>query len=157
MVDLDLILRWTHVVGAAVLLGTGAGIAFFMLMAHRTKDPKLIAHVADTVVLADFLFTASAVLVQPITGVWLAHELGWSLTEPWILASIALYLVTGVCWLPVVAIQIRLRTLARTSAREGVALPARYFRLFKIWFLLGIPAFSSVLAILWLMLARPAW
>ena len=31
-------LRWLHVIGATVLLGTGAGIAFFMVMAHRTRD-----------------------------------------------------------------------------------------------------------------------
>jgi len=155
MIEWPELLRWLHVIGAAVLLGTGTGIAFFMLLAHRTRDATLIAHVAGTVVVADFLFTATAVIVQPITGVLLAHLLGWSLLTPWIVASLALYVLTGLCWLPVVLIQIKLRDLARASAAQGIPLDQRYHRLFSKWVLLGIPAFVSVLAILWLMVARP--
>ena len=147
--------RWLHVIGATVLLGTGAGIAFFMLMAHRTGDARLIAHVAGTVVVADFLFTASAVVLQPLTGLWLAHLIGWPLSEGWIVGSLILYGVTGLFWVPVVWIQMRLRTLATEAAARSTALPAEYQRLFRIWFACGFPAFLSVLAILWLMLARP--
>jgi uncharacterized membrane protein len=93
VIDWLVLARWLHVIGAAVLLGTGAGIAFFMLVAHRTKDARLIGHVASTVVIADFLFTATAVIVQPITGIWLALQIGWPLTSPWILASLVLYIV----------------------------------------------------------------
>ena len=150
-----LLLRWLHVIGACVLLGTGAGIAFFMLMAHRTGDARTIAHVAQTVVVADALFTATAVIAQPLTGALLAWGLGWSLLEPWILAALALYALTGLCWLPVVAIQLRLRDLARDAADQGTPLPPRYARLFRVWLALGLPAFAAVLAILWLMLARP--
>jgi uncharacterized membrane protein len=96
------LLRWIHVLGATVLLGTGAGIAFFMLMVHRTAEPAIIAHVAGTVVIADALFTATAVVVQPITGILLAKAMGWPLATPWIMWSLALYVGTGVCWLPVV-------------------------------------------------------
>lgn len=150
------VLRWLHVIGAAVLLGTGAGIAFFMVMAHRTREAALVAHVAGTVVIADWLFTALAVLLQPVTGALLAREIGWSLFEGWIVLSLALYVVAGVFWLPVVWIQKRLRDLARTSSASGVALPAAYHRLYWIWFTCGFPAFAAVLAIIWLMLARPA-
>jgi uncharacterized membrane protein len=149
------LLRWAHVIGATVLLGTGAGIAFFMLMAHRSDDPGLIAHTAGIVVLADALFTASAVIAQPVTGVWLAYELGWDLTEGWLLLSIALYILTGAFWLPVVRIQIILRDLARRAAADNAALTPRYYRLFRVWFACGIPAFIAVLTILWLMLMRP--
>lgn len=154
MAWLDL-LRWLHVLGATVLLGTGGGIAFFMLMAHRTRDPVLIAHVARTVVIADAVFTASTVIVQPLTGLGLAHVLGWRLTEGWLALSIALYVLTGLFWLPVVWIQIKLRDLAAAAAKDKVALPGAYDRLFRIWFLCGIPAFTAVLAIVWLMLAKP--
>ena len=150
------VLRWLHVIGAAVLLGTGAGIAFFLVVAHRTGDPKLIAHVAGTVVIADTLFTATAVILQPVTGILLAWKIGWSLGEGWLLLSIALYVLTGLFWLPVVWIQLRLRDLARAAARDGHALGADYHRLFRIWFLCGIPAFLAVLTIVWLMLMRPA-
>ncbi len=153
MVDL---LRLVHVLGATVLFGTGLGIAFFMVVAHRSFRPDLIAHVAGTVVIADTIFTATAVILQPITGALLAHQLGWPLSEGWIALSLALYVVTGLFWLPVVVIQIRLRDLARESAATGSPLPARYFRLYRIWFAFGWPAFASVLAIFWLMLTKPS-
>ncbi len=149
------LLRWLHLIGATVLFGTGAGIAFFMLMAHRTGDVRIIAHTAGTVVVADWLFTATSVVAQPVTGVLLALEIGWSLTEGWILLSLALYVMVGAFWLPVVAIQIRMRDLARKSVADGALLPDAYHRLFKIWFACGFPAFAGVLAILWLMSARP--
>lgn len=154
--DWLIVLRWLHVIGATVLLGTGAGIAFFMVMAHRTREPALIAHVAGTVVVADWLFTALAVILQPVTGALLAHEIGWSLTEGWIMLSLALYGIAGLFWLPVVWIQKRLRDLAREAAASGAALPESYHRLYRVWFVSGFPAFAAVLAIIWLMLARPA-
>lgn len=149
------VLKWLHVVGATVLLGTGAGIAFFMLMAHRTGDVRLIAGVARIVVLADYIFTATAVVAQPVTGALLARWVGYPLTEGWIAASIALYLLTGAFWLPVVWMQSRMRNLAVAAAKAGQPLPAEYHRLFRLWFAFGFPAFTAVLAILWLMIARP--
>jgi uncharacterized membrane protein len=155
--ELVAVLRWLHAIGAAVLLGTGAGIAFFMLMAHRTRDPHIIAHVAGTVVVADFVFTAAAVIAQPLTGAALARLLGWPLDEPWLAASIGLYFLTGLFWLPVVWIQLRLRDLARAAARDRRSLPPEYDRLFRIWFACGFPAFAAVLGIFWLMLMRPGF
>lgn len=155
--DLYTLLKVAHVVGAAVLLGTGAGIAFFMLMAHRVRDPALIAHTARTVVLADTIFTASAVILQPTTGAALAHLAGFPLLSGWIGLSLVLYVVTGLCWLPVVWIQIRLRDLATAAAAAGAPLPDSYFRLFRVWFVLGFPAFGAVLGIVWLMVAKPVF
>jgi uncharacterized membrane protein len=149
------LLKWLHVLGSTVLLGTGAGIAFFMLMAHRTGDPKVVAAVARIVVVADLVFTATAVVAQPITGVLLARTTGYSLGEGWIVASIALYLFTGAFWLPVVWMQVRMRDLAAAAALSGEALPPLYHRLFRWWFAFGFPAFTAVLAIFWLMIARP--
>lgn len=153
--SLYLLVKLAHIIGATVLFGTGAGIAFFMLMAHRTRDPALIAHTAGVVVLADTLFTATAVVLQPFTGLALAHLAGWRLDSLWILASVGLYVLTGLCWLPVVWIQIRLRNLAREAAAAGEALSPAYHRLWRVWFALGFPAFGAVLGILWLMLAKP--
>jgi uncharacterized membrane protein len=151
-----LVLKFLHVIGTAVLLGTGAGIAFFLLVAHRTRKAATVAAVARMVVIADFLFTATAVVLQPITGALLAVELGFSLREGWIALSILLYLVTGAFWIPVVFMQIRMRDLAEEAARKGRALPAEYHRLYRYWFAFGFPAFGAVLAIIWLMLAKPA-
>ena len=150
-----LALKFLHVIGAAVLLGTGAGIAFFMLLAHRTGDAATVASVARIVVIADFVFTATAVVVQPITGFLLAWIVGYSLLDGWILLSIALYLLTGAFWLPVVWMQMRMRDLAAQAVREAKPLPAQYHRLFRLWFAFGFPAFGAVVAIFWLMIAKP--
>lgn len=156
--SLYLLLKFLHVIGAAVLLGTGAGIAFFMLMAHLSKNVALIAGTARIVVIADFAFTATAVVLQPITGVALAHVAGYPLTEGWIALSFVLYVVTGAFWLPVVWMQMRMRALAEEARRSGAtALPAAYHRLFRLWFAFGFPAFAAVLTIYWLMIARPSF
>jgi len=154
--ELEPLLRWLHAIGATVLLGTGAGIAFFMVMARRTGNAQVIAAVARIVVLADFLFTATAVVAQPVTGFLLARSVGWSFSEGWLVLSLVLYGVTGLFWLPVVWIQIRLRNLAEQAAEQGGPLPARFDQLYRLWLALGFPAFAAVLAILWLMLDRPA-
>jgi uncharacterized membrane protein len=149
------ILKYLHVVGATVLLGTGAGIAFFMLLAHRSGDIATIAGVARIVVIADFVFTATAVVAQPVTGWLLAREVGYSLGEGWIALSLVLYVVTGAFWLPVVWMQAKMRDLAATALASGTSLPPAYHRLFRWWFAFGFPAFTAVVVILWLMIARP--
>jgi len=151
-----LLLKFLHLIGTAVLFGTGVGIAFFLLLANRTKKAAIVAAVARIVVIADFLFTATAVVVQPVTGVLLAVEIGFSLREGWIVLSILLYLLVGALWIPVVFMQIRMRDLAAAAAEQGGVLPAEYHRLFRLWFAFGFPAFGAVVAIIWLMIAKPA-
>jgi uncharacterized membrane protein len=155
-VTLYLALKFLHVVGAAVLFGTGLGIAFFQFRANRKESPAAIAATLRTVVIADYLFTATAAVLQPMTGFALAQLQGISLGESWIAASLALYVLVGLCWLPVVAIQIKMRDLAEGAAEAGGPLPPRYQALARIWFWLGWPAFLSMLAIFWLMIAKPA-
>ena len=152
-------LKYLHLIGATVLLGTGAGIAFFLLMAHRTGDTAAVAAVARIVVIADVVFTATAVVLQPITGLVLADLDGYPLSEGWIVLSVALYLAAGAFWLPVVWMQRRMRDLALAAAARNEPLPSRYYRLYRSWAIFGIPAFAAVLGIFWLMLTRPeiAW
>jgi len=149
------LLRWLHVLGACVLIGTGAGIAFFMWMAHLSGDRAHIAATARTVIFADYLFTASAVIAQPVTGYLLAREAGWPLDTGWIDLSLMLYVAVGLFWLPVVRMQHQIRNLAVEAVKADQPLPPRYHSLMKRWIICGIPAFAGVLAILWLMLARP--
>ena len=149
------LLRFAHVIGACVLLGTGAGIAFFMVISNRTQDPALIAHTAGIVVLADTVFTATAAVFQPITGLLLANITGYPVLEGWVAVSLGLYVFVGAFWLPVVWIQIRLRRLAAAARDAGTGLPPAYHRLYRIWFACGFPAFIAVLAIIWLMLTKP--
>ena len=156
MINPAVALKLVHVISACVLLGSGVGIAFFMWMARRSADAAIIAATAHAVVIADAVFTATAVITQPITGAALAGAMGFSLLEPWIVVSFALYLLVGACWLPVVWIQFRLRDIAQVARDAHAPLPARYHRLFRIWLILGWPAFAGVVAIFALMIARPS-
>ncbi|MDA9465692.1 DUF2269 family protein [Bradyrhizobium sp. CCBAU 53415] len=152
---LYLLVKYVHVLGAIVILGTGTGIAFFMLMAHRTHDAEFIARTASVVVVADAIFTLSAVIFQPVSGGLLMMLSATSITEHWLLASLALYAIAGLFWIPVVFMQIEMRDLARKAADQRTALPERYFILFRRWFAFGFPGFGATMAILWLMIAKP--
>jgi uncharacterized membrane protein len=149
------IVKYLHVLGAIVILGTGTGIAFFMLTAHLSRDAAFIARTAATVVIADVLFTLSAVVLQPLSGGLLMALSAASLTERWLMASLLLYAVAGLFWIPVIFMQIEMRNLARMAAAQHQPLPPRYFLLFRRWFMFGIPGFGSVMMILWLMIAKP--
>jgi uncharacterized membrane protein len=146
--SLYVLLKLAHVAGACVLLGTGIGIAFFMWMANRTGEAGTIAATARVVVIADTVFTAAAVVAQPITGAALAWMTNIPLLSPWIASSLVLYVFVGACWLPVVWIQIKLRDIAGAARDAGEPLPAQYHRLFRMWFVLGWPAFAGVVVIL---------
>ena len=150
-------LKLLHILSGAVLFGTGAGIAFFMLRAHATRDARAVVAVGRIVVLADMVFTATAVVIQPLSGLGLILLQGWSPFEPWLVIAYGLYALVGLCWLPVVWIQIRMLRLAEAAVRQGEPLSAAYDRLFLWWFLLGWPAFAGVIGIYFLMVAKPAF
>lgn len=149
------LLKTLHILSSTLLFGTGLGTAFFMWFTHRNGRVAAIATVARLTVRADFLFTTPAVIAQPVTGVLLMRELGFGFDTPWIQAAIFLYLLAGACWLPVVWLQRRARDLAQSAWREGVPLSASYHRYMRWWFALGWPAFLSVVATFWLMVAKP--
>ena len=156
MAEHFLLLKWLHIVGAAILLGTGLAIAFHFWLALRGSSVVVIAAAARAMVIADFAFTLPAVALQPVTGIALALAVGYPLTSTWIVSALLLYAVAGACWIPVVFIQLRLRDLAVKSARDASALPPEFHCLARRWFVLGWPAFIAVGAIFWLMIARPA-
>jgi uncharacterized membrane protein len=156
MSALFIFVKLIHLLSAAVLFGSGAAIAFFMFVAWRSRDVGGFALTARHVVLADWLFTASAVIIQPISGVALALLAGWPLDAQWLLVSYFLYALTGICWLPVVWIQLKIRQLVTAAASTGEPVPDRAHRLMRIWFVLGWPAFAAVIAIYVLMIAKPA-
>jgi uncharacterized membrane protein len=147
--------KYLPVIGAIVILGTGAGIAFFVLMAHRSGDAAFIARTAAIVVIADMLFTLTAVILQPVSGGLLMMLSSASFAERWLFISLVLYALAGLFWIPVIFIQIEMRDLASAAAASRQPLPPRYFALFRRWFWYGIPGFGSVMIILWLMIAKP--
>lgn len=157
MSELYPLLKTLHILSAAILFGTGLGTAFHMWRADRTGDVTVVAAAARQTVLADWLFTTPAIVVQPLSGLWLLHLIGIPLGEGWVLLSLALYILAAACWLPVVWLQLRMRDLAVSARASGSALPARYRRYMRIWFALGWPAFAAVVAIFFLMVFRPAF
>jgi uncharacterized membrane protein len=148
--------KWLHILSSTVLFGTGIGTAFYLLVASLSRDVALTAGVTRWVVRADWLFTATTAVLQPLTGWWLMHLAGFPLAARWLHWSIALYVVAMACWLPVVWLQMRLRDVAAQALREGGPLPPLYWRYFRWWFALGVPALGAFLAIFWLMVAKPA-
>jgi len=150
-----LLLKWVHIVSSTVLFGTGMGIAFFQFMTWRSGDVAAIARVTRLTVIADFVFTTPAVVVQLATGFALLHVLSLPWTTAWIQGALALYALAGACWLPVVWMQLRMTRLAEAAAIDGAPLPEAYHRLFRWWFALGWPAFAGVLGVYWLMIAKP--
>lgn len=147
--------KWIHILSSTLLLGTGLGIAFFMWMAHLSRDARQIANTARLVVIADTIFTAPAVIVQLLSGLWMVHQLGMPLSVFWIKWSLVLFFVIGACWLPVVWLQIQTRNLAQHAVKTNKDLPPAYGRIMRWWFWLGWPAFICVIAIFWLMVHKP--
>lgn len=148
-------IKWLHILSSTVLFGTGLGIAFFMWLAHRRGDVRVIAATARSVVIADACFTAPAVLIQLLTGWWLVSALGVPWTQRWLLHALALFVVVGACWLPVLWLQWHARNLAERAVANNTPLPDEFHRVMRWWFWLGWPAFISVLAIFWLMVMKP--
>lgn len=150
-----LVVKWLHILSSTFLFGTGIGSAFYMLFTSLSRDVRAIAVVSRHVVLADWIFTSTTVIIQPLTGMYLIHLAGFPWNSPWIMWSVALYLVAGACWLPVVWIQIKMRDMAQVAAREGTDLPQQYWRYLRTWTLLGIPAFIAMVLVFWLMVSKP--
>lgn len=151
-----LVVKWLHILSSTVLFGTGLGTAYYMFFASRTRDPRIIASVFGYGVVADWLFTTTTIVFQPLSGWYMAHLAGMPLTTPWIAWSIALYLLAGACWLPVVWLQLRMRDMARRALADDTPLPGLYGRYLRIWVLLGIPAFVALVIVFYLMVAKPA-
>ncbi|ROS02051.1 putative membrane protein [Sinobacterium caligoides] len=152
--DNYLLLKMIHILSAVIVTGTGAGIAFFMFMANRSNNIQAIAVTARHVVLADWLFTTPAIVVQFVTGLMLMMRLGYTFTSSWFLLVISLFLFIGACWVPVVVIQYRLRNLADSAVESG-ELGAPFKQMMRWWTALGVPAFCAILVIFWLMVFKP--
>ena len=149
-----LLLKTLHVISATVLFGTGLGTAFFMYKAVRSGSLEAMRVTASHVIIADWWFTMPAVVIQPLTGVLLMQHLGYGFDTPWFYTVAGLYLLAGACWVPVVAIQYRMLQIVMKNA-DNTILPETFYRWFRVWIRLGIPAFCAVLVLFVLMVYRP--
>jgi uncharacterized membrane protein len=148
------LLKTIHILSMVLLFGTGLGSAFYKWMADRSGD---VAHIAVTnrhVVFADWLFTTPTVILQPLTGLWMVHLAQLPLSTPWVAASLGLFVFTGACWLPVVWLQIRMQKIASMAMANSAQLPPLYWRLARWWFWLGVPAFTAMVSVVVLMVAK---
>lgn len=152
-----LLIKWIHVLSSVLLVGTGFGSAFYMFFANRSKVLAAQSVVTRLVVRADWWFTTPAAIVQPLSGFWMLHILGLPFSTPWIAASLGLYFVAGICWLPVVWLQMQMATMAQSAQAAGGTLPARYWRFARLWELLGYPAFVAMIIVFYLMVTKPTW
>ena len=147
--------KWLHILSSTLLFGTGLGSAFYMFVVSRTRDVRAVAVVVRYVVIADWAFTTPTIILQPLTGFYLVRLAGFPFDAQWIMLSIALYLLAGACWLPVVWMQIKMREMADEAIRAGSALPATYWSYLRAWVALGVIAFLSLVWIFYLMVAKP--
>lgn len=150
-----LLIKWLHILSSTILFGTGIGIAFSKWITDRSNNVKAIRIVAEHTVLADWIFTTPAVVAQPLTGFILIYLFGYSLSAGWIIYTLFLYLLAGCCWIPVVWLQLQMRTMARQADTCDLLLPQRYWAFTRLWFWLGVPAFSALIAIYGLMVFKP--
>jgi uncharacterized membrane protein len=152
--------KWLHILSSTLLFGTGIGSAYYMLLtslvSRRSGDARPVAVVVRHVVLADWLFTTTTIVFQPLSGYYMMRLAGLPLDTPWILGSFALYLLAGACWLPVVWMQIRMRDMAEAAVQREEPLPPLYWTYLRRWVALGIPAFLALVVVFWLMVAKPA-
>lgn len=155
MIEAYIWIKWAHIISSTVLFGTGIGTAFQMWMSHRSGNIAAIATTTRNVVIADWLFTTPAGIIQPLTGVALIFLGGHTMMEPWLATTYALYIVALVCWLPVVWLQLKIRDMAQEAMRNATDLPHDYHRYMRMWFALGWPAFAALIAIFYLMVAKP--
>ncbi len=153
--DAYLTLKYLHILSSTVLFGTGMGTAFQMVWAWRSQRVETIHTVASGVVVADWLFTTPAGLIQPLTGYLLIAQQGYDWNEPWLLLTYSLYILAFICWAPVVHLQIKIRDMAHMALTYNTPLPAKAHKYFRIWFTLGWAAFIALTGIFWLMVTRP--
>ena len=151
-----LLLKSLHILSSVLMVGTGLGSAFYMFFTLRSRNGPALAVVSRLVVRADWWFTTPTVFVQPATGLLLAHMAGWPLSTPWLALSLGLFVFAGLCWLPVVWLQLRMADLARQSEATDEELPALFWHYARWWERLGYPAFIAMLAIFYLMVNKPA-
>jgi uncharacterized membrane protein len=152
--DSYLFLKLVHILAAVVVTGTGAGIAFFMLMASRSNNSQAILVTAKSVILGDWIFTLPAVFVQLISGLLLMKNLGYSFSSNWFYSVVGLFIFIGCCWLPVLRIQYRLKSLAEDLVANN-QVNNEFRRLMRLWVALGVPAFIAIILIFVLMIYKP--
>jgi integral membrane protein len=155
-----LIVKTLHIISATLMVGTGFGTAFYLFWANRSGSVAAQSVVSHWVIKADWWFTTPAVIFQPLSGLWMLYERGYTvstmLEQTWVWMTLGLYILAGICWLPVVWLQIRMAKIAEQAHKENAdTIPEPYWRYARRWELLGYPAFCATIVIYFLMVMKP--
>lgn len=156
MSNVYLTVKTLHILSATLMVGTGFGTAFYLFWANRSGSVAAQSVVAKWVMKADWWFTTPAVIFQPLSGVWMIEYAGWSWSAKWVMWALVLYVVAGVCWLPVVWLQIQMAKMAQAAHESGeTVLSKKYGQYARWWELLGYPAFCAMVVVYFLMVFKP--
>jgi uncharacterized membrane protein len=109
------------------------------------------------IIVTDFAFTAVGVVLLVVAGDTLAYNYfadSWHI--PWIAWGRILIITSGVIWIAVlIPVQIRQARLAHAFA-DGGSIPAAYWKLARIWTIMGIIAPVIPMGAVVLMVAKPS-
>lgn len=158
MINAYTLWKTAHIISAAILFGTGLGIAFFAWFGYqralRSNSLDAMRTVLQLTVIGDAVFTTPAVIFQVLSGFILLRLDSWSVLSVWSVTVLSLFIIIGLLWLPVVVIQI---AMSREASRAGSIkdLSVRFHRRFLLWFSLGVPAFIAVIVMFLLMVTKP--
>jgi uncharacterized membrane protein len=149
------IIKIIHIISASILFGTGFCTAWYMFQVNMTHDIAMIVLATKRVVIADWWFTGTSGVLQPLTGFLLLYMQQYSFTARWTLLVTACYAIAGICWFIVVYLQIRCRDLALFALQNKTPLTAQYRKYFIAWVLLGVPAFVALMIVFYFMANKP--
>jgi uncharacterized membrane protein len=156
MLDLILAIKFVHLVGAAAMLGTWLGVAIFMLLAHRSDNPSVVAVTSRFAVTVQLRVMIAAVAIQPISGFALAGAIGVSpVGEFWLVLSLPIYALIVAAWIVALRTEIRIRDLTRQAALDSVPLSEPYRALFRRYSAFTWPALAGTVVLFLLMTWQP--
>jgi uncharacterized membrane protein len=139
-----------HILSGAVTIGATASYAVWIALAER--QPEHLPFTIRAVRRSDRLVAIPAFLLALVSGVWLAIDAGLAFERPWLAASIAIYVLVLVVGFAVFGPMVRSELAA--LERGGTGDP-EYRVLRARARLLSYGTIVALIAILWLMVARP--
>ena len=156
VMDSYLLAKSLHIFGAVIFLGNIVVTAVWKALADRTRNPAVIAYSQRLVTITDFLFTALGAALVLITGwFFLARNFGGVNNVYWLSWGFWLFIASGVLWVAVlIPVQIMQSKLAKTFQSEH-EVPEQYWRLSRVWEVVGTIAVILPFSVLYLMIFKP--
>jgi uncharacterized membrane protein len=111
-----LVFKLIHVIAVIVFLGNITVGIFWKAWADRTSNASIIAHTMDGIIRADRIFTIPGVIFIIIGGLGAAYAADVPILKTgWILWGLVLFILSGIAFGPLSAVQRRLLGLAKAG------------------------------------------